>query len=229
MKNFFRFIIINFRVWRHAVTATLFNDRQSKNFLTKTFLESEYGASRIPPFSIPRSRINGKVVISHEDFSLNFQDRESLCTLGERVALAYFFQKFKNGNFLEIGVFKGVTTELFFTNCPEGTYFGLDQHDQRKFHSDIKTVFFGNSNEFDFSHFPVKFDLIFIDGGHDYETVKKDTENSLLVLEEGGVILWDDYKPSTPGVFNYLNQVQVELQLRHIEGTSIVVYEHKRG
>jgi hypothetical protein len=38
-----------------------------------------------------------------------------------------------------------------------------------------------------------KFDLIVIDGGHSYSTVKKDFENSLHLLHQKGAIIFDDY------------------------------------
>jgi predicted O-methyltransferase YrrM len=46
----------------------------------------------------------------------------------------------------------------------------------------------------------VKFDLIWIDGGHSYNTVKIDFENSIEMLIDGGVIFFDDYttEPSYP-------------------------------
>jgi len=37
-----------------------------------------------------------------------------------------------------------------------------------------------------------RFDLIFIDGGHDYETVKGDYERSDKILNKGGIIIFDD-------------------------------------
>jgi hypothetical protein len=46
----------------------------------------------------------------------------------------------------------------------------------------------------------VKFDLIWIDGGHAYETVKNDFIHSIDMLSDGGVIYFDDYttEPSYP-------------------------------
>ena len=38
-----------------------------------------------------------------------------------------------------------------------------------------------------------KFDLIIIDGGHSYDTVKSDFENSTHLLAKGGSIIFDDY------------------------------------
>lgn len=36
-------------------------------------------------------------------------------------------------------------------------------------------------------------DLIFIDGGHDYLTVKHDTELAMARIRPGGVVVWHDY------------------------------------
>ncbi len=38
-----------------------------------------------------------------------------------------------------------------------------------------------------------KFEYIFIDGGHDYLTVKNDIEKSLKVIKQNGIIAGDDY------------------------------------
>lgn len=50
------------------------------------------------------------------------------------------------------------------------------------------------SNSFDFLVNDVnKYDLIFIDGGHSYNTVKADYEMSCKLLNDQGVIFFDDY------------------------------------
>jgi len=50
----------------------------------------------------------------------------------------------------------------------------------------------GNSNEI-LSTINENFEFVFIDGGHSYETVKKDLELSESILSEGGTICLDDY------------------------------------
>ena len=46
-----------------------------------------------------------------------------------------------------------------------------------------------------------KIDYVFLDGGHEYETVKNDLYNCIEVLEKNGTILCDDYNLSyAPGV-----------------------------
>jgi cephalosporin hydroxylase len=70
----------------------------------------------------------------------------------------------------------------------------------KKFEKNIDLIK-GNSNqilkEIDMS----KIDYVFLDGGHDYETVKNDLENCKSVINNNGTILCDDYNLSyAPGV-----------------------------
>jgi predicted O-methyltransferase YrrM len=51
-----------------------------------------------------------------------------------------------------------------------------------------------NSLTFDFSSLKEKFDVIFIDGDHHYESVRSDTANAFSLLKnENSVIVWHDY------------------------------------
>ncbi len=51
-----------------------------------------------------------------------------------------------------------------------------------------------NSQTFDFSPHFNKYDLVFIDGDHHYESVKMDTQNAFRVLkDESSIIVWHDY------------------------------------
>jgi len=70
----------------------------------------------------------------------------------------------------------------------------------RKFKNNVHLIK-GNSNnvlkKIDMS----KIDYVFLDGGHDYETVKSDLECCTEVVDNGGTILCDDYNLSyAPGV-----------------------------
>ena len=56
------------------------------------------------------------------------------------------------------------------------------------------TQLWGDSATFDYTPFAGKMDLVFVDGSHSYDYVKKDTETALKLLKpEGGIILWHDY------------------------------------
>ena len=46
-----------------------------------------------------------------------------------------------------------------------------------------------------------KIDYVFLDGGHDYQTIKNDLNNCIEVINNKGTILCDDYNLSyAPGV-----------------------------
>ena len=70
----------------------------------------------------------------------------------------------------------------------------------KKFENNVNLIK-GNSNtvlkKIDMS----KIDYVFLDGGHDYETVKNDLNNCIEVVKRKGTILCDDYNLSyAPGV-----------------------------
>ena len=52
---------------------------------------------------------------------------------------------------------------------------------------------FGDSTRFDFRPFYGQIDLVFVDGGHDYEVARSDTRNALEMLSPGGVVIWDEF------------------------------------
>lgn len=64
--------------------------------------------------------------------------------------------------------------------------------------------------------------LVFIDAGHRYANVKNDTEKSLAILAEGGILLWHDYAYNCAGVYNYLNELAPRLPLAHLHNSSLV-------
>ena len=153
----------------------------------------------------------------------------------------------KPKNFLEIGVFHGVTSrnvcELlysFYGNDFKFTGIDLFVNDETllkdeyipkiKFSNPLKTIYYkyiirldpysvdsilrllkkfqknvniikGNSNKVLKEINVNKFDYVFLDGGHKYETVKKDLENLTQIVNNNGTILCDDYNLSyAPGV-----------------------------
>ena len=92
------------------------------------------------------------------------------------------------------------------------------------------TQLWGDSATFDYTNYLGKMDLVFVDGAHSYEYVKKDTETALALIRPGGVILWHDYgSPYWKGLTAAMNEMQRDLSalksMRHIKGTSLVVLE----
>jgi hypothetical protein len=59
----------------------------------------------------------------------------------------------------------------------------------------------GNSNQILKKIEMSKIDYVFLDGGHDYETIKNDLNNCMEVISNSGTVLCDDYNLSyAPGV-----------------------------
>ena len=153
----------------------------------------------------------------------------------------------KPKNFLEIGVFHGVTSRnvcelLYSFHGNDFKFTGIDLFVNNetllkdeyipkiKFSNPLKTIYYkyiirldpysvdsilrllkkfqknvniikGNSNKVLKEINVDKFDYVFLDGGHKYETVKKDLENSTQIVNNNGTILCDDYDLSyAPGV-----------------------------
>ena len=91
-----------------------------------------------------------------------------------------------------------------------------------------------------------KFDLIFLDGLHTYKQTKKDLSNALQVLNEGGVIVMDDFIPRdwrehfTPRVqtqwngdiwkisFELLNAKGIEFRILTIDGGQCVIFKKQK-
>lgn len=79
--------------------------------------------------------------------------------------------------------------------------------------------------------------VIFLDGDHSYNQVKKDTENALLHLETNGLIIWHDIynkdrlcakcncEPSFNDVREYLESLPIVIN--KIERSWVGYYEHR--
>jgi predicted O-methyltransferase YrrM len=87
---------------------------------------------------------------------------------------------------------------------------------------------FGDSEQFDFSPYYGKIDMVFIDGNHSYPYVKSDTENAFKMLSEQGIIVWHDFDYIIHrDVFKYLNQLAREYKIYSIPHTRFAIYGKK--
>lgn len=67
------------------------------------------------------------------------------------------------------------------------------------------------------------FDYIFIDGGHDVDTVRSDTLNADRMLKSDGIIIWHDFESKIhDGVTMFLREEHRERDLYHVEHTMLV-------
>ncbi len=94
------------------------------------------------------------------------------------------------------------------------------------------TMLTGDSTRFDFTPWRESIDCVFIDGGHDFDTVKSDTENALRLARRDGAscILWHDYQNRDySGLTYYLDELSREETIAHIEDTRLCVWFHDPG
>jgi len=87
-----------------------------------------------------------------------------------------------------------------------------------------------NSFGLNWSKFNTRFDLIFIDGCHHYNYVKKDTDNALRHLGKRGVIVWHDYS-AQEGVTRLVDEYKKDrsgLDIRAVRGTRFAMCKIKQ-
>jgi len=82
---------------------------------------------------------------------------------------------------------------------------------------------FGDSTKIDWKTLGGPFDLIFIDGGHDFDCVKSDSENALRNLAPGGAIFWHDYG-FILDVSQAIDAVAAPAPIYALLGTRLAVY-----
>lgn len=111
---------------------------------------------------------------------------------------------------LEIGLEGGDSAVALLEACPKATLVSLDNDGMVPGPEIVAGR--GLSDRFQFVHGDsaemleviraqgLTFDWIYIDGDHEYEGVKRDTELAWPLLNEGGVMVWDDYNPTDPEV-----------------------------
>lgn len=84
---------------------------------------------------------------------------------------------------------------------------------------------YGDSAKLDWSTLGSPFDLIFIDGCHDFEYVASDTANARKHVAPGGAIVWHDYAMlwDVSRVVDLTARSADELKVHAIEGTRLAV------
>ena len=120
--------------------------------------------------------------------------------LAKRYEVKYYF---------EIGTWRGESVANLAEVAQHCVTFNLPKDDIVKLtgnqqYADLHSFFskdldnveqlYGDSQTFDFGPHFGKYDMVFIDGDHHYESVKKDTETAFKMLKnERSVIVWHDY------------------------------------
>jgi predicted O-methyltransferase YrrM len=102
----------------------------------------------------------------------------------------------EKGKYLEIGIWEGRSATYMLDNY-DIEYTGIDLYPNTNALSNLKeyrnkTIIFGDSRLV-LPRLRGYWDIIYIDGCHEYDVVKEDIKNSWPLLEEGGILLLDDY------------------------------------
>ncbi len=87
--------------------------------------------------------------------------------------------------------------------------------------------FYGDSTTLNWHAMGGPFDLIFIDGCHDYSFVVKDSASAFANLAPGGVIFWHDYG-FIPDVSKAIDERPEAARIFAIQGTRLAVYRGRR-
>ncbi|MBI4931772.1 MAG: class I SAM-dependent methyltransferase [Bacteroidetes bacterium] len=116
---------------------------------------------------------------------------------------------YKDCSYMEIGTWRGESIANISDAAKECVSISLSDEEmrhmkfpekmigvQRFFSKEKKNIQYvtHNSKTFDFSSLNKKFDLIFVDGDHEYPAVKSDTANVFKLLkDDNSIIVWHDY------------------------------------
>jgi len=127
------------------------------------------------------------------------------------------------GVYVEVGTFHGASAYAAEENATE--VFTIDIYDwQPKVFE--KVIFFKGTSVGFAEMFKLRMiDVLFIDGSHELDSVKKDIESLCPKVNKGGMIMFHDYKKESPtGVYravqDYLESSGHKL-LPKVEGSSI--------
>lgn len=203
------------------------------DFLHRDVLPVAYLAELWPGIEHVQPRFTAATVSHH--FELPY---------GERMILASMAMHLKPRVVFEFGTFTGTTTRLFAEVTSEGAVVhtidlpigegqwepwvteavGAALADAARAVRDKIVSHRCDTRRFDYSAMRGQVDFVFVDASHEYRDVLHDSERALEMISEGGVIIWDDYQPATPGVVRALNELRHRIPLVRIAQSRLVVY-----
>lgn len=138
---------------------------------------------------------------------------------------------------LEVGSFRGYTALSFAQHVADNakivTVDLYPEHGEAYQNTPYNSIIERRVGETSASMFqqdmPGSYDLIFIDAGHSYAEVKRDTELVLPLVSPTGFILWHDYAnwgyfDGKNGVPEYLKELSERLPIAHIVGSDLAIY-----
>ncbi len=160
-------------------------------------------------------------------------------------------RKFNVKDYLEIGTWRGesvanvasVVENCYTLNLSDEEMLKMNLtpdyiKSHRFFSENLKNVKHINahSHRFDFDSLKTKFDMVFVDGDHHYESVKKDTQTAFSILKsDDSIIVWHDYAASPETIrWDVMNGIldgcprEKRNHLFHISNTLCAVYLNEK-
>ena len=133
-----------------------------------------------------------------------------------------FVKKNNYTKIVEIGVAKGENAEHILKKCKLEKYFLIDPFIHKPFYKKAikyKSVVFLKAKSEDVAKtFENKsLDLVFVDGDHSYEAVKRDIEMWLPKIRKGGLLIGHDYCDKWLGVRKAVDEMLKKITLVPIE------------
>jgi predicted O-methyltransferase YrrM len=133
----------------------------------------------------------------------------------------------------EIGTSLGLVTATIAANSSETTEvhtldlsdeprigsFFRERDESRKIHQH-----FGSSESFDYAPLEGEVGLMFIDGSHEFEDVRRDSANAFKLISDKGVVVWHDVSPYFPGVIRALESLPQAKEIYLVQGTSCGIF-----
>ena len=145
----------------------------------------------------------------------------------QKLKLDNNIQKFK---ILEIGSFEGYSANIFNQIFPGNEIYCVDPWSSNFDNSDLANINFeqiennfdSNTKNLNIKKFKMSsndffkineefFDIIYIDGAHDYKTVLSDANNSIKFLKKNGIIFFDDFISEDVNKNKVMNAIKVFL------------------
>lgn len=164
----------------------------------------------------------------------------------ESVALALLIKKCSARNVFEFGTYKGLSTSQLALNIPpDGRVFTLDlpENDPRSAFAitDPEDIAIANEKDkgvlvpadlrprveflkqdsatFDERPYSEKMDFVFVDGAHNADYVRNDSEKAMRMVRPGGIVAWHDFRIVDPAVVRFL--VECPYKPSRIAGTAL--------
>jgi predicted O-methyltransferase YrrM len=142
----------------------------------------------------------------------------------------------KSRRILEVGTYRARSALALHLNCPDAKIVSFDIQVLRSPYrealngiSNIELRHASFSDSVDILKAEPRFDMIFIDGAHDIDSVCDDSRLAFEILAPDGIIIWHDYRRS--GYFTRelmvpeaLELIRGDRRLFHVQGTTCAVY-----